>query len=154
MKQCIQCGHKKLRPDQTEDAVIVADRTFSRIVPVLRCENCGETYFDGAELQAIELEAAGVIAREGPSNGATFKFMRKAIGLRAIDLAELLDVASETLSRWENAQRPVDRASWITLSDMVLDRIEGRTITLDRLNALRKSPVLPKLVRLVSRHAY
>ena len=154
MKQCIQCGHKKLRPDQTEDTVIVADRTFSRIVPVLRCENCGEIYFDGTELQSIELEAAGFIAREGPSNGATFRFMRKAIGLRAIDLAELLDVASETLSRWENAQRPVDRASWITLSDMVLDRIEGRTITLDRLNALRKPPVLPKFVHLVPRHAY
>jgi DNA-binding XRE family transcriptional regulator len=153
MKRCVQCGHETLRPDEAEDAVTVAGRTFSRMVPVLRCEKCGETYFRGPELQAVELEAAGVIAREGPSDGATFKFMRKALGLRAVELAELLNVAPETLSRWEHAQRPVDRASWIALSAMVLDKLEGRTATLDRLRALLKPGPLPKLVHLVPRAA-
>ncbi|HCF56532.1 MAG TPA: hypothetical protein DFS52_00855 [Myxococcales bacterium] len=34
--------------------------------------------------------------------------MRRALGLRSRDLAELLDVSPETVSRWENATRPVD----------------------------------------------
>jgi transcriptional regulator with XRE-family HTH domain len=83
----------------------------------------------------------------------TFKFMRKALGLRAVDIAELLDVAAETLSRWETGQRPVDRASWIAVSAMVLDKLEGRTTTLDRLKALLEPAPLPRLVRLVPRPA-
>jgi transcriptional regulator with XRE-family HTH domain len=75
------------------------------------------------------------------------------LGLRAADLAELLDVAAETVSRWENAQRTVDRPAWVALSAMVLDRIEGGTRTLDRLRTLRSRTPLPKLVRLVPRHA-
>jgi DNA-binding transcriptional regulator YiaG len=133
--------------------VTVAGRTFSRQVPVLRCEKCGETYFQGNDLLEVEIEAAGVIAREGPSNGETFRFMRKALGLRAVDLAELLGVAPETLSRWENGQRPVDRAAWVALGAMAQERLEGRTTMLERLKALIKPSPLPKLVRLVPRHA-
>lgn len=153
MRRCVQCGQKVLQEVEVEDEVTVAGRTFARKIPALRCERCGETYFKGPDLQTIELEAAAVIAREGPSNGETFKFMRKALGLRAADIAELLDVAAETLSRWETAQRPVDRASWIAVSAMVLDKLEGRTTTLDRLRALVKPAPLPKLVRLAPRPA-
>lgn len=153
MRRCVECGKATLSPHESEDSVSVAGRTFVRQVSALRCENCGATYFEGAALGAVELDAAGVIASEGPCCGETFGFMRKALGLRAAELAELLDLSPETLSRWENAQRPVDRASWVALSVLVLERQEGREATLERLRALLQPSSLSERVRLASRRA-
>ena len=153
MKRCVQCQGETLVKTVAEDSVTVAGRTFTASMPATKCARCGETSFHGSDLADLELKVAAIIAREGPSDGETFKYMRKTFGLRAVDLAQLLDVAPETLSRWENAQRPVDRACWVTLSAMVLDQLEGRTSTLDRLKALLKPEPRPKLVRLVPRPA-
>jgi DNA-binding transcriptional regulator YiaG len=51
------------------------------------------------------LEAAMAVARimdDFKLNGREIKFLRRAIGMKAVDLAEFLDVTAETLSRWEN----------------------------------------------------
>jgi transcriptional regulator with XRE-family HTH domain len=66
--------------------------------------------------------------------------MRKALGLRAADLAGLLGVAAETVSRWETGQRDVDRGALALVGGLVVDRLEGSTATLDRLRALAKPP--------------
>jgi transcriptional regulator with XRE-family HTH domain len=79
--------------------------------------------------------------------------MRKAIGVRAVEFAELLDVTHETVSRWEHGHLPVERRAAALLSAMVIDKLEGRTSTLDRLRALLKPEPLPALVRLVPRAA-
>ncbi|HTP29443.1 MAG TPA: hypothetical protein VMK12_27735, partial [Anaeromyxobacteraceae bacterium] len=68
-------------------------------------------------------------------------------------LAELLDVTIETISRWEHGKQSLDRRAVALLASMVLDRIEGRTSTLDRLKALLKPEPLPSVVQLVPRHA-
>ncbi len=39
--------------------------------------------------------------------------------LRATDLADLLGVAAETLSRWERGERPVDRAALTVIGALV-----------------------------------
>jgi len=151
MKRCYKCKAETLKEIKVQETLEVGGRTFKGEVPALECASCGEVVFPLPGLEAFELNAAGELAREGPSNGETFRFMRKAIGMRAVDLAELLDVAPETLSRWENGQRAVDRAAWVALSALVADHLEGRTSTLDRLKALLKPEPLPKLVRLVPR---
>ena len=150
MKRCVECGHRAFLASEAEDSVTVAGRTFVRMVPTQRCEQCGADYFEGLDLKAVEMEAASVLAREGPSNGETFRFMRKTIGMRTDYLAELLDVAQETLSQWENGERAVDRTAWIALSAMVVDKLEGRTTTLDRLSALLEPGSRPKRVHLVA----
>lgn len=56
------------------------------------------------------LEVAMAMARimdEHKLNGQEIKFLRRAIGLKAVDLADFLDVTPETLSRWENAKEPI-----------------------------------------------
>jgi transcriptional regulator with XRE-family HTH domain len=84
----------------------------------------------------------------GPATGEAFRFMRKVLGIPAIELAELLDVAPETVSRWENGKLPIERRALALLASMVLDRVEGVTTTLERLRSLRDPPAAPALVRL------
>ncbi len=70
--------------------------------------------------------------------------MRKVLGLRATDLGDLLDIAPETISRWENGAIPVEARAFVLLGALVTDRINGRTDTADRLHALRSPKKPPK----------
>ena len=66
-----------------------------------RCSACGVILFDASEVDRQEREvAAGIVAR-GIRTGIEFKFVRKMADLRATDVADLLDVRPETVSRWE-----------------------------------------------------
>lgn len=56
------------------------------------------------------LEAAIAVARvtiPDKLRGEEIRFMRKAIGLKAVELASFLDVVPETLSRWENGREVI-----------------------------------------------
>jgi transcriptional regulator with XRE-family HTH domain len=72
--------------------------------------------------------------------------MRKAIGLSATALAELLDVSMETVSRWEHGTRDAPLPAVAALGAMVLDHAAGSSATADRLRALRAGPRLAKVV--------
>jgi transcriptional regulator with XRE-family HTH domain len=74
--------------------------------------------------------------------------MRKALSLRGSELGALLDVTAETISRWENGQRNVHRTAWVALGSMVLEKMQGSTSTLDRLQMLTHDELAPNVVRL------
>jgi len=150
-KRCYNCKSTDLRQSQHEDRLDVGGHRFTRVLPATRCAKCGEETIPGPAMGAFELDAAAELARHGEMSAETFAFMRRALGLKAVELAELLDVAHETVSRWERAHLAVERRAAALLAAMVLDRIEGRTTTLDRLRALLKPEPLPHLVRLVPR---
>lgn len=76
----------------------------------LRCSSCGETLFDVKEVERQELEAATLLVARGVRTGPEFKFIRKLAGLRANELAEMLDVRPETVSRWERGEVEIPRA--------------------------------------------
>src|SRR5207244_3375568 len=65
--------------------------------------------------------------------------LRMYTSLSVNELAALLGVRAESISRWQN-QRPPDRATWTTVATLALEHIEGRTATLDHLRALAKRP--------------
>jgi DNA-binding transcriptional regulator YiaG len=98
----------------------IAGRTFSVDVSVTESED-GPTVNlrDAAD---AELAIATALALEGPVHGEAFKFMRKAMGMPATELGELLGVAAETISRWETGAREVDRGAWLALGSLVLER--------------------------------
>ena len=58
--------------------------------------------------------------------------MRRTLGRSARQLAELIDVRHETISRWENGAAPVDRAAWLVLGDIVFDTIGQHVPMLER----------------------
>ena len=58
------------------------------------------------EWSMLERRAARTVLLEVEKvNGVELRFCRKALGLRQVDLAEHLGVASETVSRWETGAR-------------------------------------------------
>jgi len=56
-------------------------------------------------------------------SGDEIVYLRKAIGLKAADLAETLQVDRVTLSRWENDHQPIDPFADFKLRMEAVDRI-------------------------------
>jgi putative zinc finger/helix-turn-helix YgiT family protein len=140
MKRCPICKSTDLRQVEEKHTVTLQLRGGPLAlvvagVPAVKCGACGEGFFKGEDLERAELAAAAEVADRGLREGAAFRFMRKVLGLRAEDLAGLLDVTEGTVSRWENDHAPVDRAAWATLAAMVSEKLTGQTTTFDRLRA-------------------
>ena len=152
-KRCVECRSRELVATEAEERLKVAGRTFAATIPITKCAKCGATYVSHEAAGVLELWAAGELARHGEASAESFGFMRRALGVKALDLAELLAVAPETVSRWEHGRLPIDRGAVALLSAMVLDRLEGRTTTLDGLKALLNPDPLPALVRRRTRAA-
>jgi putative zinc finger/helix-turn-helix YgiT family protein len=146
---CPTCHEHTLERTTADDSITVAGHTFTASLPAHACPGakCDEIVFDAASIQRFELVVARALADAGQQSGEAFRFMRKSLGLRAIDLAELLGVAAETISRWETGERDVDRVAFALLGDAVAEQLEGRTRALDFLRALSKPKRLAKAVR-------
>lgn len=142
MARCTECGSEELSETTAPDSVTLEGQTFAADLAADRCARCGAVFFDGAAMAEFERAVAREIAQRGPATGETFRFMRKALGLRAVDVAEMLDVTPETVSRWETGKLAMTRITWLTLSSLVLD-FEGTTA---RLRAAQEGPGLAKAV--------
>ena len=84
-----------------------------------RCRACGETLFDLAEMKRQERAIAKALAARGVRTGSEFKLVRKAAGLRAVDVAAMLNITPETLSRWERGTVEIPRAAAYVLGDLL-----------------------------------
>jgi putative zinc finger/helix-turn-helix YgiT family protein len=144
MTRCVKCGSDQIGESTAPDTFSIAGQTFTADVPALRCAACDAVVFDVPALKEFERAAARELARHGPAVGETFRFMRKALGMRGVDMAELLDVPPETLSRWETGKLAMARTAWLTLSSLVLD-FDG---TQERLRAMREPPKSTRVVRI------
>jgi DNA-binding transcriptional regulator YiaG len=131
----------------------VAGHTFTGKVAARKCRKCGEVLLHGPAVERFELLAAAKLAASGEATGQAFKFMRKAAGLRGADLAALLDVAGETVSRWETGVLPVERRAVALLGAIVTEAAARSTATLDRLRALQAPAKLPKIVKVPTKAA-
>jgi len=151
MKRCTECGNAKFerRKHKVSAEVRVRHHSRERTVPVegeitsRTCTRCG-TWFDSAgDLEHFELSAAEKLVGLGISAGGILRFARKALGMRASDVADILDVTPETISHWENDRRTIDRKAFVIVRDLIRDRLRGRTSTRDQLAAFR-NPKVPK----------
>jgi DNA-binding XRE family transcriptional regulator len=148
MKRCAVCHSSDLRETRESVDVVVPTafgpfRVLVSGVANLKCGNCGESFLHGPDLGRAELLAGAEALVRGLRDSQTLKFVRKALGLRAAELGELLDVSAETVSRWENGHREAERSVWNALADLVADKLAGTTTTLERLRA-HGSPRVPK----------
>jgi transcriptional regulator with XRE-family HTH domain len=64
--------------------------------------------------------------------------MRRILGFSSSELAALVGVALETVSRWENGVRAVDALSFRVLGMIAADRLAGSSGTEDILRAARE----------------
>lgn len=140
MTKCVQCGMaaKRFRKAKREQRYLVGETTYYTSVPMKECPGCREGYVDGPALKACELAVAAEVASRGPVSGTSFRFMRKVLGIRGNEMAELLGVRPETISRWEQGRGEVDRSAWTVLSSMVLEERDGSRALRERLETLRR----------------
>lgn len=140
MKRCVSCRSSDVREVREAVEVRVPSSPEPLVVRVtgvsaVKCGACGEAVLSGVDLGRAELLAGAEAMARGLRDGGTFKFVRKALGMRAAELGALLDVSPETISRWENGHRAAERSVWNTLADLVTDKIQGTDTTLARLKA-------------------
>ncbi len=122
MKRCVECKGC-LQRRLVEETLQVGGHRFVASLPGRVCAGCGETYLDAKTLERFELTVAVDLALAGETKGEVFKFIRKAVGMKATELAELLGVAAETVSRWETGERAVDRGAFALLADMAREML-------------------------------
>lgn len=152
--KCVECGGTKFEVGTHEQKYIVDAIVFRVESKADRCVKCGSMLVESVAMGVGELRAAGWLAENNIISGASFKFMRKALMFRAKEIADLLGVTPESVSRWENGRLDVDRRVWFLLAEIVLDRVEGeagkRTSTLERLKAFKRPPPNRKEVRIAA----
>lgn len=147
MESCLHCRGSLVRARREQERV-VGDTCFMVRSPAAACKRCHAVFLPADGLAQIDLAVACELALRAPPSGEGFRFIRRALGLKAMDLALLLRVTPETVSRWENDQRMVDANAWISVGALALERASLPTQTLQRLVGLQKSKKLPRTVHL------
>ena len=119
--------------------------TAAASVPVRRCGSCNGSV-DGAMMDRFQLAVCCELANAGVHTGEAIRLMRKALRLRAADLARLLDLTPETISHWETGKARPNRAAFVTVGALIQDAIDGRTTTRDRLAVLSEGRAYPRVL--------
>ena len=149
-RRCEACGEGELR-EGTETISVALPRcgvVASIAAPALRCRGCGAALVTKPVRARALLAVGRELADRGVHTGEALRHMRKALGLRAADLARLLDVTPETVSHWETGRALPGRAAFVAVAAMVHEALDGRTSTRDRLAALADGLAYPHALTL------
>lgn len=135
MTRCAQCDSRQLRKAHVTADRNVAGIEFTAELAALKCAKCGEEYVSDETLKGFELAVAIELGSHGKATPDALKFMRKALGMRAVDLAGLLGVTADTVSRWERGAVPIDAVVFAVLGFLALDARDGKSTMLEFLKA-------------------
>jgi len=152
-KRCPNCGAAGLKSQTLERRRHVAGHVFTAKLPARVCAACGVSYFDDRVVAEFDALVAAELVEAGITTPEALKFIRKVTGLQGKEFAELLGVRPETVSRWEQGKRPIDRATYAVVRQLLHERARGVTATTDYLRSLHKPKRLPKTVRIALRRA-
>ncbi|MCL2779432.1 MAG: type II toxin-antitoxin system MqsA family antitoxin [Polyangiaceae bacterium] len=150
MKTCTNCGSKTLKTTTEDHEIRIGQKSIRGVIDAIACERCGEVYFPADAIERLERDVATTLVRTGNVDGDAFRFVRHVIGMQAKDLAALLGVAAETVSRWEQGQRDVDRLAWLALAGLLHDRVSGADETRRTLEAVQHPTPMPNRVKIAS----
>ena len=137
--KCPRCGKTAFEPATYAARRDLDGRRFTGDVPARKCTSCGELLISGPGLGAFERAITLELARGGEVGPEGFRWLRKAAGLKAVRLAELLDVTPMQVSRWENVA---------LVSALALEQVEGKAAARAVLEALAARKKVPRTVRL------
>lgn len=127
-KQCPECGGELEARAVAHVTQVGTCRVTDGSARARVCKACGEYDLSAQALMGYELRAVALVLREVQKpSGEALRFARRALGLRQADLATLLGVKSETVSRWEG-QKPISRATRLALVALVEGALAGRTV--------------------------
>lgn len=85
-----------------------------------RCSACGETLYDHEEIGRQERELSAALIKRGLRIGAEFACVRKTMGFRILDIANLLGLRPEVVCGWERSEVDVPRVAALELARCAL----------------------------------
>lgn len=116
------------------------DNVILRGVAHFRCGQCGEEYYGFGDLEQLHnLIAKALVMKPSPLTGKELKFLRKRLGLSGAELARRIDIAHETLSRYENGKLSTPRSVELLVRYMCATRFPDRAYDLHDLVLHKKS---------------
>lgn len=148
MKTCTRCDKERVVSITLDDSMDVCGHTFTANLPAEKCGACGQISIQGRDMKLFELRIAVELAKAGLRSGECFKYLRKALGIDAAGLAELLDVPVDFVGYWDKGEWPVDPRAHAVLCSLVLAKFEQKPSSLDCLAVLREPRKLARKVRL------
>ena len=146
--RCFQCKGTDFSTCTKARRLVLGELIFEAELDAYQCDTCGQILFSDEVVSFFEDEVSRWIAERGFVSSKSFRFMRKSLGLKARELAAWLKVTPETLSRWEKGTREPDPRAVIVLGTMVLENLEGREDTMNRLKATENLSPNPDIVHL------
>jgi DNA-binding transcriptional regulator YiaG len=144
---CPACGGRSIKPATCSARRDLDGRRFIGDVPARKCASCGELLTSGPALAAFERAITLELARGGDVGPQGFRWLRKAAGLKAVRLAELLDLTPMQVSRWENGRKPLERRAVALVSTLALEQVDGKAAARSVLEALAAGKKRPRNVR-------
>jgi len=151
---CERCGGElatRTVSDFEHAAIGLPGVVLRNAVEEIYCVRCGTV--DSVHFPNVDgLTAAIAVARVKQNTklaGADIRFLRKALGRNQQELAALLGVRNETVSRWESSHQPIEPATEKLLRALVAvelsDRAPGIEVDFKELletpvPAIRKDP--------------
>lgn len=130
MKKCVECrGDKFVLADVWQEREFGGCK-FGAMVAGQKCEKCSTEYVGQFALERFEELVALNLVRTGQRSGKALKFLRKYLGITASDLAQMLGVEPETVSRWENEKNEADPTTMITIAALVEDKAAEERLAL------------------------
>ncbi len=128
---CEKCGGTlavRIVPEFEHAAIGLPCVVLRNAVEDIYCAECGTR--DSLRFPDIDgLMAAIAIARVKQNvklAGANIRFLRKALGLNQQELAKLLAVRNETVSRWETSHQPIEPSTEKLLRVVVAIELSDR----------------------------
>lgn len=132
---CPICENE-MKPATLPHTIVVGEDRFEIPVKGWKCP-CGETFVDGSEIERAEFAVSSELVCAARITKESFRLFRVVLGWTGVETAQRLGVAPETVSRWENGARDVDRLAWTLLASAVRDRGVDRHDTVDLLEVVR-----------------
>ena len=145
---CYKCDSEDMHRIEKVLTREIAGHAFRAKVPATRCGNCGEILYESRDLGHFDDAVALALLDGHITAPAAIRFVRKAMGMKGEELAELLGVRPETVSRWENGKREIDRATFVLLRQLLLERHRPEHPTADYLRKLQRPRRLAKTITL------
>ncbi len=118
---CPTCGTMMRRTQEVLTSSVNGEEIRVPNISHLRCPKCGEGLFSLQEAEALRLGAFDIYRRtHGLLSADEIRAIRERYGLTQAELARLLRLGGNTVSRWE-AERNVQTAAMDVLLRLIRD---------------------------------
>jgi|GEM_PF-1161402 len=135
-KLCVHCGGEAVYTQYTHREDVAGVKVSDPRQLAYVCGVCGEAQLSTGELAGFQRRAAMTALCDLPSiQGGVLRYARKAAGLRQTDLAQLLGLTPETVSRYETSDDAVPRAVQVAMHGLLLARDSGADLRMLIANA-------------------